>query len=61
MPDHWWVELILIPMVGGALSLDEIRGCCVPGAFLSHLFTDGWGCDTTWGIRIVVWPGASQC
>ena len=26
MPDHWQVELIPIPLVGGALSLGEIRG-----------------------------------
>ena len=42
---------------GGALSLDGIRGSCVPEGSLGSLFTDGWGCDPTW---IVVWPGASQ-
>ena len=50
--------LIPIPLVGGALSLGEIRGGCVPGGSLGSLFTDGWGCDSTW---IIVWPGAFQC
>ena len=45
-----------IPLVGGALSLDEIRVGCVPEGSLGSLFTDGWGCDPTW---IIVWPGAS--
>ena len=58
MPAHWYVELILIPLVGGAFSLGEIRGSCVPGVSLGSLFTDGWDCDLTW---IVAWPGASQC
>ena len=44
-------------MVGGALSLGEIRGSCVPGRSLGSLFTDGWGCDPT---CIIVWLGASQ-
>ena len=57
MPAHWQVELIPIPLVGGALSLGEIRGGCVPGGSLGSLFTEGWGCDPTW---IVVCPGASQ-
>ena len=52
------MELIPFLVVGGALSLDEIRGGCVPGASLGSLFTDGWGCDPTW---IIVCPGASQC
>ena len=51
------MELIPIPLVGGALCLDGIRGSCVPRGTLGSLFTDGWGCDPTW---IVVWPGASQ-
>ena len=57
MPAHWYVELILIPLVCGALSLDGIRGSCVPEGSLGSLFTEGWGCDPTW---IVVCPGASQ-
>ena len=36
------MELILIPLVGGALSLDEIRGSCVPEGSLGSLFTEGW-------------------
>ena len=51
------MELIPIPLVGGALSLSEIRGGCVPGGSLGSLFPDGWGSDPTW---IIVWPGASQ-
>ena len=58
MPALWWVEMIPIPLVGGALFLGEIRGGCVPGGSLGSLFTDGCGCDPTW---IVDWPGASQC
>ena len=47
------MELIPIPLVGGALSLGEIRGGCVCGGVsLGSLFTDGWGCDPTW---IVIW------
>ena len=52
------VGMIPIPLVGGALSKNEIRGGCVPGGSLGCLFTDGWGSDPT---RIIVWPGASQC
>ena len=51
------MELIPIPLVGGALSLDEIRGGSVPGGSLGSLFTEGWGCEPTW---TVVCPGASQ-
>ena len=58
MPAHWWVELILIPLVGGAYSLDGIRGICVPEGSLGSLFTEVLGCDPTW---IVVCPGASHC
>ena len=58
MPAHWYRELILIPLVGGALSLDGISCGCVPKGSLGSLFTDGWGCDPTW---VVVCPGASQC
>ncbi len=57
MPAHRFVGLILLPLVGGALSLDGIRGVCVPEGSLGSLFTEGWGCDPTW---IVVCPGASQ-
>ena len=58
MPAHWQVEVIPIPLVGGALSLGETRVDCVPGGSLGSLFTDEWGCDPTW---IVVWLGASHC
>ena len=49
--------LIRIPLAGGALSLGEIRGGCVPHGSLGSLFIDGWDCDPTW---IIVWPRASQ-
>ena len=49
------MELILIPLVGGALSLDVIRGSCVLGGSLGSLFADGWGYVPT---RFVVQPGA---
>ena len=58
MPAHWYVGLIPIPLVGGALSLGEIRGGWVPGLSLGSLFIEGQGCDPTW---IIAWPGASQC
>ena len=45
------------PLVGGALSLGEIRGGSVPGVSLGSLSTNGWGCDPTW---IIVWPEGSQ-
>ena len=51
------MELIFIPLVGGALSLREIRGGCVPGGSLGSLFAGGCGCDPT---QIIVWPEASQ-
>ena len=44
-------------LAGGALSLDDIRGCCVPGGSLASLFADGWGCDPSW---IIVWPVSSE-
>ena len=51
------MELIPVPLVGGALSLDGIRGGSVPGGSLGSLFADGWGCVPTW---FVVWPGVSR-
>ena len=37
------MELILIPLVGGALSLGEVRGGCVLGVSLGSLFADRYG------------------
>ena len=54
------MELILIRLLGGALSLGVIRGGSVPGGSvgsLGSLFADGWGCVPT---QFIVWPGASQ-
>lgn len=51
------MELILIPLMGGALFLDGIRGSCVPEGSLGSQFTEGQGYDPAW---IVVFPGASQ-
>ena len=51
------MELILIPLVGGVLSLDGIRASCVTEGSLGSLITEGQGCDPT---RVVVCPGASQ-
>ena len=51
------MELIPIALVGGALSLGEIRGGDVPRESLGSLFTNGEDCNPTW---IVVWPGAFQ-
>ena len=50
------MELILIPLVAGALSLDVIRGC-VPKKYLGSLFADGWDCVPR---LFVVWLGALQ-
>ena len=41
MPTHWKLDLTLIPLVGGALSLGVIRGSCVPGGSLGSLFAMG--------------------
>ena len=41
MPAHLYVELILIPLMGGALSLDGIRGSSVPEGSLGSLFAAG--------------------
>ena len=59
MPAHWYVVLIPIPLVCGALSLDGIRGSCVPEGSLGSLFSVcvGGGCDPTW---VFVCPRASQ-
>ena len=48
------MELNPISLMGGALSLGEIRGGCVPGGSLDSLFTDGRGYDPTW---VTVRPG----
>ena len=56
MSAHWWVELSLVPLVGEAVSLGEIRGSCVPGWTLSSLSADEWVCVPT---LFVIWPGAS--
>ena len=40
MSAHWWVELSLVPLVGETVSLDVIRGSCVPGWTLSSLSAD---------------------
>ena len=37
------MELILIPLVGGALSLGVIGSGCAPGGSLGSLFADGAG------------------
>ena len=52
------MELIPVPLVGGALSLDGIKGGSEAGGYLGSLFTEGRGCGPTW---FVVCPGASQC
>ena len=59
MPAHWLVEPIPNSLVGRALSLVEIRGCCVPGCSLGSLFTDGWGFDPldyclAWGFSAMM-------
>ena len=48
--------MILIPLVGGALSLSVIRGSCVPRRSLGSVFVDGGALFTCF----FVWPGASQ-
>ena len=44
MPGHWWVELGLGPLVGGAMSRGMSRGGCGPRKLLGSLSADGWGC-----------------
>ena len=56
MPTPWQEELILFPLVGGAQSLDGIRGSCMPEGSLGSLFIEGQGCDPNW----VVCPCAAQ-
>ena len=51
------VELSLVPLVGGALSLGVISRSCVPRRTLGSLFADGWGCVPT---LFVFWPRASR-
>ena len=60
--------------MGGASSLGDIRGSCVPRGSLGSLFTDGWGCDPTgllfglgllsaegWGQIFPKWPPPENC
>ena len=60
VPAHWSVELILISLVGGPLSLDVIRGGCVPEGSSGSLFADGWDCVPTsfvvlsWGFSALM-------
>ena len=51
------MELNLVPLVGGALSLGVIRGRYVPRRTLGTLFADKWSCVP---ILFVVWFGVSQ-
>ena len=37
------MQLSLVPLVGGVLSLGKIRGGCILGRSLGSLFADGWG------------------
>ena len=73
MPAHWWVELILSPLVGGALSLGMIRGGCVPRrqpcacllmgrAVLSPSLLFGLGLlrSDGWGQIFPKWPPSEE-
>ena len=42
---HWWVELSLVPLVGGAFSLGVIRDGCVHRRTLGSLLADGGLCS----------------
>ena len=33
VPAHWWVELLLVPLVGRAIPRDMTRGLCVQEVF----------------------------
>lgn len=58
VPDHWQVELNLVPWEGGALSLGAIRDGSVPGRTLGSLLVGGlcphsiwclaWGFQSWW-------------
>ena len=56
MPTHWKLDLTLIPLVGGALSLGVIRGGCAPRRSLGSLFANGWGriCCLSWGFSALM-------
>lgn len=41
------MELSLVQLLGGALSLGVIKGCCLPGRTLGRLLADGWFCVPT--------------
>ena len=47
MSAQWWVELSIVPLVSGALSLSVIIDNSDPGRTLNSLSIDGWGCVCT--------------
>ena len=53
MPAHQWVEVGLVPLVGGAMSKGMLRGSCELSMISGSLSADGWDCVPT---LLVVWP-----
>ena len=53
----WYVGLIPMLLLVEALTLGEIKGSFLPGAYFGRLFTERQGCDPS---CVVVCPGASQ-
>ena len=45
MSVHWWVELSLVLLVGGVLSLNIIRVSCLPRRAVSSLYVEGYDCS----------------
>ena len=57
MPELWWVELSLVPLMGRAASGGIFWGVCELSTTLSRLSADGWGYVP---VLVVVWPEASS-
>lgn len=53
MPAHWWLELVLGPLLDRGMS----RGGYRVKKSLESLSVDGWGCVPA---QFVVWPEESQ-
>ena len=51
------MELSLVSLLDGALSLGVTRGSFLPRRTIGSLFAGGWGCVPT---LFGVWPGVSR-
>ena len=57
MSAFWWVELILFPLIGRAMSGGIFWCVCELSMSLSSLSADGWVCVP---VLLVVWHKASS-